>query len=48
MAKIRKWSWYMKYYAVWNTNTQRQEKELAAIIQKLNYAGRSWSQQVPQ
>ena len=39
MAKSRKWSWYIKYYAVGNTNTQRQEKELAAIIQKRNYAG---------
>ena len=27
------------YYAVGNANTQRQEKELAAIMQKRNYSG---------
>ena len=27
------------YYAVGNANTQRQEKELASIMQKRNYAG---------
>ena len=27
------------YYAIGNTNTQRQEKELVAIMKKLNSAG---------
>ena len=34
--KNRKWS---LYYVVGNTNTQRQENELAAIMKKRNSAG---------